>query len=68
MLSTKSLNLLADKIAPQVADFIQNDDRFFDLMCDVITDGVADVLEETDEVIISEIAILVSERLSLIAV
>jgi hypothetical protein len=68
MLSTNSLNLLADKIAPQVADFIQNDDRFFDLMCDVITDGVADVLEETDEVIISEISILVSERLSLIAI
>lgn len=68
MLSTKSLNLLADKIAPLVADFVQNDDRFFELMCDVITEGVADVLEETDEMIIAEISMMVSERLALVAV
>ena len=68
MLSTKSLNLLADKIAPLVADFVQNDDRFFELMCDVITEGVAEVLEETDEMIIAEISMMVSERLTLVAV
>jgi hypothetical protein len=68
MLSTKSLNLLADKIAPLVADFVQNDDRFFELMCDVIAEGVANVLEETDEMIIAEISMMVSERLTLVAV
>jgi hypothetical protein len=67
MLSTKSLNLLADKIAPTVADFVQNDARFFDLMCDLIMEGTADTLEETDEMIVAEVAMMVSERLALVA-
>ncbi len=67
MLSTKSLNLLADKIAPTVADFVMNDARYFDMMCDVITEGVADTLQETDEMVIAEVAMMVSERLALVA-
>ena len=59
MLSTKSLNLLADKIAPTVADFIQNDQRFLDVMHDVVTDGVADALEETDEEVLFEISLMI---------
>lgn len=68
MLSTKSLNLLADKIAPMVADFIQNDQRFLDVMHDVVTDGVADALEETDEEMLFEISVMIFERLALVAV
>jgi hypothetical protein len=67
MLSTKSLNLLADKIAPQVADIVQNDPAVFEAMCDAITGAVFDVLEETDEMIVVEIAMMVSERLALVA-
>lgn len=67
MLSTKSLNLLADKIAPMVADFVQNDYRFFDLMCDLVMEGTAEALEETDEMIVAEVAMMVSERLALVA-
>ena len=68
MLSTKSLNLLADRIAPMVADYIQNDQRFLDLMHDAVTEGVADVLDETDEEMLFEISVMVFERLALVAV
>lgn len=68
MLSTKSLNLLADRIAPMVADFVQNDPQFFELMCDLIMEGTSKTLEETDEMIIAEVAMMVSERLALVAV
>ena len=67
MLSTKSLNLLADKIAPQVADIVQNDPAVMEVMLDAITGAVFDVLEETDEMIVVEIAMMVSERLALVA-
>jgi hypothetical protein len=67
MLSTKSLNLLADKIAPQVADIVQNDPAVMEVMLDAITGAVFDVLEETDEMIVAEIAMMVSERLALVA-
>jgi hypothetical protein len=67
MLSTKSLNLLADRIAPQVADIVQNDPEVFEAMCDAIMGAVSDVLEETDEMIVAEIAMMVSERLALVA-
>jgi hypothetical protein len=67
VLSTKSLNLLADKIAPQVADIVQNDPAVFEAMCDAIMGAVFDVLEETDEMIVAEIAMMVSERLALVA-
>jgi hypothetical protein len=68
MLSTKSLNLLADRIAPMVADFIQNDQRFLDLMHEVTTEGVSDALDETDEEMLFEISVMVFERLALVAV
>jgi hypothetical protein len=67
MLSTKSLNLLADKIAPMVADYIQNDQRFLDVIHETVTDGVADALEETDEEMLFEISMMVFERLALVA-
>jgi hypothetical protein len=67
MLSTKSLNSLADKVAPQVADFVQNDARFFDVMCDLVMEGTADTLGETDMMVVAEIAMMVSERLALVA-
>jgi len=67
VLSTKSLNLLADKIAPQVADIVQNDPAVMEVMLDAITGAVFDVLEETDEMIVVEIAMMVSERLALVA-
>jgi len=67
MLSTKSLSLLADKIAPMVADFIQNDPRFLDAMHEVVTDGVSEVLEETDEEVLFEVSLMVFERLALVA-
>ena len=67
MLSTKSLNLLADRIAPMVADFIENDPRFVDMMHETVTDGVADALDETDEEMLFEISMMVFERLALVA-
>jgi hypothetical protein len=67
MLSTKSLNLLADRIAPMVADYIQNDQRFLDVIHETVTDGVADALEETDEEMLFEISMMVFERLALVA-
>jgi hypothetical protein len=67
MLSTKSLNLLADRIAPMVADFIQNDQRFLDVIHETVTDGVADALDETDEEMLFEISLMVFERLALVA-
>jgi hypothetical protein len=67
MLSTKSLTLLADKIAPMVADFVQNDQRFLDLMHDVVLDGVADALDETDEDLLFEVSLMIFERLALVA-
>ena len=67
MLSTKSLNLLADRIAPMVADYIQNDLRFLDVIHETVTDGVADALDETDEEMLFEISLMVFERLALVA-
>lgn len=67
MLSTKSLNLLADKIAPMVADFVQNDQRFIELMHDAVMEGVADALDETDEDLLCEVSFMVFERLALVA-
>jgi len=68
MLSTKSLSLLADRIAPMVADFVQNDQRFVELMHDAVMEGVADALDESDEELLCEVSFMVFERLALVAV
>jgi hypothetical protein len=67
MLSIKSLNLLADRIVPMVADYIQNDQRFLDVIHETVTDGVSDALDETDEEMLYEISFMVFERLALVA-
>jgi hypothetical protein len=68
MLSEKSLHQIADAVAPAIADYITNDDTFFDTMCELIGAGLSDVLGDIDPEVGANVAVLVSERLRLVAI
>lgn len=67
-LSNSTIHRLADALSKDVAEYITEDDRFFQLMVDLIPDAVSAKLGAIDEEVLFELSVCISERLRLIGV
>lgn len=62
-LSNKATNKLAQALAEDVAYYITMDDRFFDLLTEVIPDAIHDKLGDVDPMVVAELSMIISENL-----
>lgn len=67
-LSTSTTQRLADALCDDVAQFITEDERFFDLMVELIPDAIHAKLGNVDDIIAAELSMCIAERLRLIGV
>ena len=67
-LSDSTIQRLADALCDDVASYITDDHRFFDLMVELIPDAVCDKLGNVDDMVLAELSMCLSERLRLIGV
>lgn len=67
-LSENTIQRLAEALADDVASYITEDHRFFDLMVELIPDAVCDKLGDVDGTVLAELSMCLSERLRLIGV
>jgi hypothetical protein len=66
-LSAKTFNLLADTLAPRVAEAIISSDEFIEFMHTMVPSLIDTECGEMDEDLHFELALAVMERLSLVA-
>lgn len=66
-LSNKATNKLAQALAEDVAQYITMDDRFFDLLTEVIPEAIHDKLGNADPMVVAELSMLISEHLRVAA-
>lgn len=67
-LSDSTIQRLADALSDDVAQFISEDERFFDLMVELIPDAIRDKLGDVDDMVAAELSMCISERIRLIGV
>ena len=67
-LSDRTIQRLADALCDDVATFITEDERFFDLMVELIPDAISDKLGNIDNTVLAELSMCISERIRLIGV
>lgn len=67
-LSTRTIQRLADALVDDVTDYITQDERFFDLMMELVPDAVHAKLGNVDDIVLAELSMCLSERLRLIGV
>ena len=65
-LSQSTIQRLADALCDDVARYISDDERFFDLMVELIPDAVHAKLGDVDDMVAAELSVCISERLRLI--
>jgi hypothetical protein len=64
-LSDKTMNRLADALAPEVVEYILEDDRWTEFMVELISDAIVAKLGTLDGDLHGELAYSISERLLL---
>ena len=67
-LSTNAICRLAEVLAPEVVDYIYNDERFYELMMEIVPDAIADKLGNVDDSVAAELTMAISERIAIKAV
>jgi len=67
-LSESTIQRLADALCDDVASYITEDERFFDLMVELIPDAIRDKLGDVDDMVAAELSMCISERIRLIGV
>ena len=67
-LSESTTQRLADALSDDVAQFITEDERFFDLMVELIPDAIHDKLGNVDDMVLAELSMCISGQLRLIGV
>jgi hypothetical protein len=65
-LSQSTIIKLADALSADVAQYITEDHRFFDLMVELIPDAINAKLGDVDGMIVAELSMCLSERIRLI--
>jgi hypothetical protein len=66
-LSNSTIQRLADALADDVANYISEDEQFFELMVELIPDAIRDKLGDVDDMVAAELSMCISERIRLIA-
>ncbi len=64
-LSQNTIIKLSDALSKDVADYIMEDERFFELMVDLIPDAIHAKLGDVDMQVSADLAICISQRLVL---
>jgi hypothetical protein len=64
-LSNTTIIKLADALSDDVASYITQDERFFDLMVELIPDAIHAKLGDVDVQIAAELSMCISERIAL---
>lgn len=64
-LSESTIIKLSDALSKDVAEYIMEDERFFDLMVELIPDAIHSKLGTLDDRVAAELAMCLSERLVL---
>jgi len=67
-LSNSTIQRLADALSDDVAQFIAEDERFFDLMVELIPDAICDKLGDVDDMVLAELSMCISGQIRLIGV
>jgi len=67
-LSDSTIQRLADALSDDVAQFITEDERFFDLMVELIPDAIRDKLGDVDDMVLAELSMCISGQIRLIGV
>jgi len=67
-LSTNTIIKLAEALSDDVAAFITEDERFFDLMVELIPEAIHAKLGDVEDQVASELSMCISERLRLIGI
>ena len=67
-LSDSTIQRLADALVNDVATYITEDERFFDLMVELIPDAIHDKLGNVDDMVLAELSMCISGQLRLIGV
>lgn len=62
-LSNNTIIKLAEALSNDVVDYIMEDERFFDLMVDLILDVIQSKLGDLDDTIAAELSVCISERI-----
>jgi hypothetical protein len=62
-LSNNTIIKLAEALSNDVADYIMEDERFFDLMVNLILDVIQSKLGDLDDTIAAELSVYISERI-----
>lgn len=64
-LSDNTISKLCDALIQDVVEYISDDERFFDLIVDLIPDAINAKLGKVDEELVAELSICISQRLIL---
>jgi len=64
-LSNNTIIRLSEALSKDVADYIMDDPRFFDLMVELIPEAISDKLGNVDDQVAAELAMCISERIVL---
>jgi hypothetical protein len=67
-LSESTTQRLAEALSDDVAQFITEDERFFDLMVELIPEAITDKLGNVDDTVLAELSMYISGQLRLIGV
>lgn len=67
-LSDSTIQRLADVLSDDVASYITEDERFFELMVELIPDAIRDKLGDVDDMVLAELSMCISGQLRLIGV
>ena len=62
-LSNNTIIKLAEALSNDVANYIMEDERFFDLMVDLIPDAIQFKLGDLDATIAAELSVCIAERI-----
>lgn len=63
-LSQNTIIKLSEALSQEVADYITQDHRFFDLMVEIIPDAITAKLGDVDHNVVAELSMCLSERLA----
>lgn len=67
-LSDSTIQRLADALIDDVAQYITEDERFFDLMVELIPEAISAKLGDVDDQVATELSMCISGQLRLIGV
>lgn len=62
-LSNLTIQKLSDALAPEVADYIMQDSRFFDFLQEIVPDSVSEKLQTSDNDLIFELSMAICDRI-----